>query len=58
MTIELTIPVCTVHQRFMPCPPCAKQAARLRVQTWSAVGWVLLFGAFFGVVLWFAGGGR
>ncbi|SKD36348.1 Uncharacterised protein [Mycobacteroides abscessus subsp. massiliense] len=56
--IELTVPVCTVHQKFEPCPPCAKQAARLRVRNWTAVAWMLLFTVFFAAVLWFAGGGR
>lgn len=56
--IELTVPVCTVHQTFKPCAPCAKQAARLRIQNWAAIGWMLLFTAFLTAVLWFECGGR
>lgn len=56
--IELTVPVCTVHQMFQPCPPCAKQRARLRRQNWTAMTWMLIFAMFFASVLWFAVGGR
>ncbi|MEU9806256.1 hypothetical protein [Mycobacterium sp. NPDC050853] len=56
--IELTVPVCSVHRMFMPCPPCAKQEARLRVQNLVALGWMLLFTVFFVAVLWFKCGGQ
>ncbi|WP_202910976.1 hypothetical protein [Mycobacteroides abscessus] len=56
--IELTVPVCTVHQTFKPCAPCAKQAARLRIQNWTAIGWMLVFTALLTAVLWFECGGR
>lgn len=54
--IELTVPVCTVHQKFLPCPPCAKLQARLRMQNLAAIGWMLLFSVFLGAVIWFSVG--
>ncbi|CPR79357.1 hypothetical protein PP568_13135 [Mycobacteroides abscessus] len=56
--IELTVPVCTVHQKFLPCPPCVKQQARLRRQNLAAMGWMLLFSVFLGAVIWFSVGAR
>lgn len=56
--IELTVPVCTVHRMFLPCPPCVKQQARLRRQNWTAIAWMLLFVVFLTAVLWFECGGR
>lgn len=54
----LTLPICQAHQVLHPCQPGAKGEARNQVKNWTAMGWMLLFGAFFAATLWYSAGGR